>query len=134
VISSACYSPPNCCEPWGNLYRLGYTPSGKVAADESLAALIRTARNWPGLGYRYDLVIQDLQTGASLTIPPTDRLGFSRPVFVGNVLFVNEIFDNKYIIKRMLPGDTSPQLALEITDGSIIHAPVIQIVVEDEIR
>jgi hypothetical protein len=112
----------------------GYTPSGKVAADESLAALIRTARNWPGLGYRYDLVIQDLQTGASLTIPPTDRLGFSRPVFVGNVLFVNEIFNNKYIIKRMLPGDTSPQLALEITDGSIIHAPVIQIVVDDEIR
>ena len=112
----------------------GYTSSGKVAADETLAALIRTTTNWPSLGYRYDLVIRDLHTGTSLTIPPTDHLGFSRPVFVGNTLFVNEIFDNKYIIKRMLPGDTSPQLALEITDGSINHAPVIQIRVDDEVR
>jgi hypothetical protein len=112
----------------------GYTSSGKVAADETLAALIRTTTNWPSLGYRYDLVIQDLHKGTSLTIPPTDRLGFSRPVFVGNTLFVNEIFDNKYIIKRMLPGDTSPQLALEITDGSINHAPVIQIRVDDAVR
>jgi hypothetical protein len=113
----------------------GYTTSGKVSADGSLAALIRTTTNWPNAGgYRYDLVIQDLQTGASRTIPPTDRLGFSRPVFVGNALFVNEIFDNKYIIKRMLPGDTSLQPALEISDGSIIHAPVVQILIDDEVR
>jgi hypothetical protein len=113
----------------------GYTTSGKVSADESLAALIRTSINWPnGGGYRYDLIIQDLQTGASRTIPPTDRLGFSRPIFVGDALFVSEIFDNKYIIKRMLPGDSSLKQALEISDGSIIHAPVIPILVDDEVH
>jgi hypothetical protein len=62
------------------------------------------------------------------------RLGFSRPAFVGNALYVNEIFDSKYIIKRMSPGDTSPLLALKISDGSIIHAPVIHILVNDEVR
>jgi hypothetical protein len=113
----------------------GYTFAAKVSADESLAALIRTTTNWPnGGGFRYDLVIQDLQTGVSRTIPPTDRLGFSRPVFVGNALLVSEIFDNKYIIKRMLPGDTSLQPVLEISDGSIIHAPVIEIAVDNEVR
>jgi hypothetical protein len=112
----------------------GYTYAAKVSADESLAALIRTTTNWPSGGFRYDLVIQDLQTGASRTIPPSDRLGFSRPVFVGNTVLVSEIFDNKYIIKRLVPGDPSIQPVLEISDGSIIHAPVIEIIVDAEAR
>jgi len=112
----------------------GYTFAASVSADESLAALIRTTTNWSGGGYRYDLVIQDLRTGTNRTIEPTDRLGFSRPVFVGNALFVSEIFDDKYIIKKMLPGDASLRPALEISDGSIIHAPVIEVTVDDEVR
>jgi hypothetical protein len=113
----------------------GYTYAAKVSADESLAALIRTTTNWPsGGGFRYDLVIQDLQTGASRTIPPSNRLGFSRPVFVSNTLLVNEIFDNKYIIKRLVTGDPSIQPVLEISDGSIIHAPIIEVVADAETR
>ncbi len=111
----------------------GSTPDAAVSADESRAALIRTTAYWPP-GFRYDLVIQDLQTGASRTIEPTNRLGFSLPVFVGNAVFVSEIFDNKYIIKRMLPGSMAIQPLLEITDGSIIHAPVIEITVDQEAR
>jgi hypothetical protein len=48
----------------------GHTSSASVSADESLAALIRTTTNSPSGGYRYDLVVQDLRTGASRTIEP----------------------------------------------------------------
>jgi hypothetical protein len=113
----------------------GYTYAAKVSVDESFAALIRTTINWPnGGGYRYDLVIQDLKTGANRTLPPSDRLGFSRPVFVGNTVLVNEIFDSKYIIRRILPGDLSSQTVLEISDGSIIHASAIEVAADVEAR
>jgi hypothetical protein len=110
----------------------GHTSSASVSADESLAALIRTTTNSPSGGYRYDLVVQDLRTGASRTIEPANRLGFSRPVFVGNAVLVSEIFNDRYIIKRMLPGEASIQPVLEISDGLIIHAPVIEIAVDQE--
>jgi hypothetical protein len=110
----------------------GYTFSASVSGDDSLAALLRTTTNWTGGGYRYDLVIQDLRTGASRVIEPANRLSFSRPVFVGNAILVNEIFEYKYVIKRMLPGEASIQPVLEISDGSIIHAPVIEIAVDQE--
>jgi hypothetical protein len=113
--------------------RDGYTYAAKVSDDESVAAIIRTTTNWSGGGgYRYDLVIQDLKTGTSFTISPSSRLGFSRPVFVGNTVLVNEIFDNKYIIRRVVPGDLSSQTVMEISDGSIIHASTVEVATDAE--
>jgi len=113
----------------------GFTYAAKVSVDESLAALIRTTTNWPsGGGFRYDLVIQDLKTGASRTILPSNHLGFSQPVFVGNTVLVNDIFDNKYIIRRVVPGDLSSQTVVEISDGSIIHASTVEVATDAEAR
>jgi hypothetical protein len=112
----------------------GYTYAAKVSNDESLSALIRTTTNWPsGGGYRYDLVVQDLKTGASRTLLPSNPLGFSQPAFVGNAILVNELFDYKYIITR-ISADLSSQSVLEISDASIIHAPIVEITADLDAR
>jgi hypothetical protein len=109
----------------------GYTYTARVSSDESLAALIRTVTSSPGRGFRYDLVVQDLRTGSSRTTEPAG-LGFSRPVFVGKEIMVNELFDDRYIIKKILSDGASIRSVTEITDGSIIHALPTEIVVEQE--
>jgi hypothetical protein len=110
----------------------GYTSDAKVSVEETFSALTRTTTNCCGR-YRYDLVIQDLKTGASRTLVPSNDLGFSRPVFVGNAVLVNEIFDYKYIITR-IAEDLSSQSVLEIWDASIIHAPIVEIAIDVEAR
>ena len=116
------------------LLQEGYAFAAKVSDDESISALIRTTTNWPsGGGYRYDLVVQNLKTGVSRTLLPSSRLGFSRPVFVGNTVLVSEIFDYKYIITR-IADDLSSQSVLEIWDASIIHASTVEIASDLEAR
>jgi hypothetical protein len=59
-------------------------------------------------------------------------LGFSRPVFVDKEIMVNELFDDRYIIKKILSDGASIRSVTEITDGSIIHTLPTEIVVEQE--
>jgi hypothetical protein len=106
--------------------------SPSVAFDETFAAFLRADVYRKG-GFRFDLVVQSLTTSASLLFESAG-IGFSRPVVVGRTVVVNDLLDDRYIIKRLLPGKTSLQTEIEITDDEIARLPATEITVENESR
>ena len=94
----------------------GISTSASVSFDESLAAFLRT-QNQRG-GYRYDLVVADLKNQVGKTIESTG-LGFSRPIVVGEDVLVREIFEDRYVIKRLNKFGAMLEPLFDISDASI---------------
>jgi hypothetical protein len=107
----------------------GRSTWASVAHDESMAAFLRT-QNRVG-GYRYDLVVTDLNTQASKLLESTG-LGFSRPIVIDRTVIVREIFDDRYVIERLSPHESSTKALAEIPDASISSFESIEIKVETE--
>ncbi len=107
----------------------GRSIAASVAPAESMAAFLRT-ENRVG-GYRYDLVVMDLKTQASKLIESTG-LGFSRPTVIGQAVMAREIFDDRYVIGRLLSNDASIKPLAEVTDAFIasIEPTEIRLVTE----
>ncbi|GAB1715470.1 MAG: hypothetical protein NTAFB05_05120 [Nitrobacter sp.] len=106
--------------------------SPSIAFDETFAAFLRTDRYRKG-GFRFDLVVQSLTTSASILFKSAG-IGFSRPVVVGSTVVANDLLDDRYIIKRLLPGKTSLQTEIEVTDDEIARLPATEIIIENESR
>jgi hypothetical protein len=102
----------------------GRSTAASIARDESMAALLRT-QNRKG-GYRYDLVVVDMKTQGETTIESTG-LGFSRPVIVDEAVIAREVFDDRYVIGRIRPGDASMKPLAEVTDPSMASMESIEI-------
>ncbi|GAB1715471.1 MAG: hypothetical protein NTAFB05_05130 [Nitrobacter sp.] len=103
-----------------------------MVTDESFAAFLRADRTRVG-GYRYDLIVQNLKTGASRPYE-SKGFGFSRPVVVGHTVVVNDLLDDRYVIKSLLPEIASLKTEVEVTDDEIARLPVTEITVENESR
>lgn len=110
----------------------GISTSVSVVTDESFAAFLRADRTRVG-GYRYDLIVQNLKTGASRPYE-SKGFGFSRPVVVGHTVVVNDLLDDRYVIKSLLPEIASLKTEVEVTDDEIARLPVTEITVENESR
>lgn len=106
--------------------------SPSVALDETFAAFLRTDRYRKG-GFRFDLVVQSLTTSSSRLFE-SSGIGFSRPVVVGRTVVVNDLLDDRYVIKRLLPDAASLQTEIEVTDDEIIRLPATEIKIENESR
>lgn len=106
--------------------------SPSVAFDETFAAFLRTDGYRKG-GFRFDLVVQNLTTSASRLFE-SSGIGFSRPVVVGRTVVVNDLLDDRYVIKRLLPDTTSLKTEIEVTDDEIARLPATEIKIENESR
>jgi hypothetical protein len=106
----------------------GRSTAASVAPDESIAAFLET-RNQIG-GYRYDVTVVDSKSGGSKSIESTGR-GFSRPAVVNGAVLVREIFDDRYVVGRVTPGNSKMEPLVEITDASIAATEITEIKVEE---
>ena len=107
----------------------GRSVAASVAPDESMAALLRTKNNVGG--YRYDLVVMDLKTGGTKLIESTG-LGFSRPEVLDRTVTTREIFNDRYVVGRLLWNDESIKPLVEVTDALIASTQPTEIRRETE--
>jgi len=92
----------------------GYARSPSVSSDESLVAFLRTRTDIGN--YRYELVISD-KDGHATRLITSSGLGFSQPVVIGQSVYANEIYGDRYQIKNV--SARPMKLVTEVTDESI---------------
>jgi hypothetical protein len=102
----------------------GIATRPNASADASLVAFLRTRTDIGA--YRYDLVIADLKTGTERLITAPGR-GFSRPVVIGDNIYVSFTNGDRVTIRRYGRGGVDMLSIAEIDDASVAAAEVVDL-------